>query len=86
MNVFREANVDSLELEIAGNEGTAPVLGTSVGAQLDYRGNFHKASKGGWLYIDDDADRYCPDRDTIVDLYRRTEALTRAKRAAHAPG
>jgi 5,5'-dehydrodivanillate O-demethylase oxygenase subunit len=85
MNVFREGNVDSLELEIPGNEGAAPVLGTSVGAQLDYRGNFHKASKGGWLYIDDDADRYCPDRDTIVELYRRTEELTRAKRTTQAP-
>lgn len=86
MNVFRDGKVDSLELEIAGNEGIAPVLGTTVGAQLDYRGNFHKVSKGGWLYIDDDADRYCPDRDTIVELYRRTEELTRAKKAQAATG
>ena len=40
-----------------------------------YRANFHKVSKGGWLYIDDDVDRYCPDRDTIVQLYRETEEL-----------
>jgi hypothetical protein len=82
MNVFH-GDADSLELEIPGNEGLAPVLGTTVGAQLDYRGNFHKPSKGGWLYIDDDADRYCPDRDTIVELYRRSEALARTKAASH---
>jgi 5,5'-dehydrodivanillate O-demethylase len=81
MNVFREGNVDSLELEIAGNEGIAPVLGTTVGAQLDYRGNFHKVSKGGWLYIDDDADRYCPDKSIIVELYRRSEQLAIAKKS-----
>jgi 5,5'-dehydrodivanillate O-demethylase len=78
MNVFRTGNVDSLELEIPGNEGLAPVMGTGVGPQLDYRSNFHKVSKGGWLYIDDDADRHCPDRDLIVELYRRTEELGRA--------
>ena len=79
INVFREGGVDSLELEIAGNEGLAPILGTTVSAQVDYRANYHKTSKGGWLYIDDDADRYCPDRDTIVDLYRQTEALGKKK-------
>jgi 5,5'-dehydrodivanillate O-demethylase len=84
MNVFREGDAESLELEIPGNEGIAPVLGTTVGAQLDYRGNFHKVSKGGWLYIDDDADRYCPDKATIVELYRRSEQLALAKKAAAA--
>jgi 5,5'-dehydrodivanillate O-demethylase oxygenase subunit len=86
MNVFRDGNADSLELEIAGNEGIAPVLGTTVGAQLDYRGNFHKMSKGGWLYIDDDADRYCTDKTTIVELYRRSEQLALAKKAKAADG
>ena len=42
---------------------------------VSYRANYHKVSKGGWLYIDDDVDRYCPDRDTIVQLYRETEEL-----------
>jgi 5,5'-dehydrodivanillate O-demethylase len=86
LNVFREGNADSLELEIPGNEGIAPVLGTTVGAQLDYRGNFHKVSKGGWLYIDDDADRYCPDKTTIVELYRRSEQLALARKAQAAAG
>ena len=49
--------------------------GRSARPALYYRSNFHKKSKGGWLYIDDDVDRYCPDRDTIVDLYRKTEKL-----------
>ncbi|MDB5699524.1 MAG: rieske 2Fe-2S iron-sulfur domain protein [Alphaproteobacteria bacterium] len=75
MNVFRDEDVESLELTIAGNEGAAPVLGTSVGPQLSYRSNFHKMSKGGWLYIDDDADRFCPDRDLIVELFRRASDL-----------
>ena len=29
----------------------------------------------GWLYLDDDIDRYCPDRDTVVELYRRASEL-----------
>jgi 5,5'-dehydrodivanillate O-demethylase len=40
-----------------------------------YRSNYHKISKGGWPYIDDDADRYCPDRDLLIELYRKTEEL-----------
>lgn len=40
-----------------------------------YRSNFHQMSKGGWLYLDDDIDRYCPDRDTVVELYRRADEL-----------
>jgi 5,5'-dehydrodivanillate O-demethylase oxygenase subunit len=84
MNVFRDENVDSLELSIPGNEGAAPVFGTSVGLQVSYRGNFHRLSPRGLLYIEDDADRYCPDRGMVVELYRRTEEL--AKRVASPPG
>jgi 5,5'-dehydrodivanillate O-demethylase len=40
-----------------------------------YRSNFHQMSEGGWLYLDDDIDRYCPDRDTVVELYRRADDL-----------
>jgi 5,5'-dehydrodivanillate O-demethylase len=76
MNVFRDpAEIDSPELTIPGNEGEAPIQGTTVRAQVEYRGNYHRTSKGGWLYIDDDADRFCPDRDLIVELYRRTQEL-----------
>jgi 5,5'-dehydrodivanillate O-demethylase len=40
-----------------------------------YRANFHKFSKGGWRYIEDDVDRYCPDRELIIQLYQQTEAV-----------
>ena len=40
MNVFRDENVDSLEMTIPGNEGLAPVLGTSVAPQVDYRAEY----------------------------------------------
>jgi 5,5'-dehydrodivanillate O-demethylase len=74
MNVFRDpAENYRLELQIPGSEDDAPPIGDSK--TVSYRGNYHKRSKGGWLYIDDDADRYCPDRDTIVELYAKTAAL-----------
>jgi 5,5'-dehydrodivanillate O-demethylase len=78
MNVFRDAEENyRLDLQIPGSEEHSPsVLG---GDSVVYRGNFHKRSKGGWLYIDDDADRYCPDRDVIIDLYEKTAALAETK-------
>jgi 5,5'-dehydrodivanillate O-demethylase len=73
MNVFRNpAENDSLELQIPGSEGKSPLA--TIQSTI-YRSNYHKRSKGGWLYIDDDADRYCPDRNLIVELYRKTEEL-----------
>jgi 5,5'-dehydrodivanillate O-demethylase oxygenase subunit len=80
MNVFRDpAEIDSPELNIPGNEGKAPIQGTSVREQVAYRASYHKQSQGGWLYIDDDADRHCTDRDLIVELYRRTEELAKTR-------
>jgi hypothetical protein len=40
-----------------------------------YRFNFHKESKGGWKYIEDDVDRYCPDREIILKLYEEADRL-----------
>jgi 5,5'-dehydrodivanillate O-demethylase len=40
-----------------------------------YRFNFHKVSKGGWKYIEDDVDRYCPDRELILKLYEEADRL-----------
>jgi hypothetical protein len=48
----------------------------------DYRFNFHKESKGGWQYIEDDVDRYCPDRELILKLYEEADRLMLQK--AHA--
>jgi len=81
MNVFRDpAEIDSPELRIPGNEtGDAPMRGTILGASVTYRENYHKISKGGWPYIDDDADRFCPDREVILDLFRKVEEWNAAR-------
>jgi 5,5'-dehydrodivanillate O-demethylase oxygenase subunit len=47
-----------------------------------YRFNFHKVSKGGWKYIEDDLDRYCPDRDLILKLYEEADRLMLQKAPA----
>jgi hypothetical protein len=36
---------------------------------------FHKVSKAGWKYIEDDVDRYCPDRELILKLYEEADRL-----------
>jgi hypothetical protein len=81
MNIFRDpAAIDSPELRIPGNEsGEAPIRNTTLGASVGYRENYHKMSKGGWLYIDDDSDRFCPDRDIVVELFRKVEELNAAR-------
>jgi 5,5'-dehydrodivanillate O-demethylase len=84
MNVFRDPTtihspelalvpegVDGMELIRAGRKDD------NLG--IDYRSNYHKRSKGGWLYMDDDVDRYCPDRETIIDLYQKTEDFLKSK-------
>jgi len=52
------------------------------GTATDYRFNFHKVSKGGWQYIEDDVDRYCPDRELILQLYEEAEKLILQKAQA----
>jgi 5,5'-dehydrodivanillate O-demethylase oxygenase subunit len=80
MNVFRDpATINSPELTIPGAQGEAPIRNTSYRNAVAYRENYHKASKGGWLYIDDDADRFCPDRAVIVELFRKSEAVRAAQ-------
>jgi hypothetical protein len=36
---------------------------------------FHKVSKAGWKYIEDDVDRYYPDRELILKLYEEADRL-----------
>jgi 5,5'-dehydrodivanillate O-demethylase oxygenase subunit len=87
MNVFRDpVKIERPERRIPGNDGagSSPVLGTSIKQQISYRENYHKVSAGGWLYIEDDVDRYCPDRELIVELFRRTEALTQEQKRSKA--
>jgi 5,5'-dehydrodivanillate O-demethylase len=79
MNVFHDAaDAESPELQIPGSESVSPSL-AAFGGSTQYRGNFHKRSQAGWLYIDDDADRFCPDRDLIVELFAKAAALTPAR-------
>jgi hypothetical protein len=76
MNIFRDpACAESPELRIPGNEGPSPnFVSSDMGPTSVYRANYHKKSPGGWLYIEDDVDRYCTDREQVLDLYRRVEA------------
>ncbi|MCY4583649.1 MAG: Rieske 2Fe-2S domain-containing protein [Chloroflexi bacterium] len=78
MNVFRDpSTIERPERALEQDSETATQVLMSRGTRgtVSYRANYHKVSKGGWLYIDDDVDRYCPDRDTIVRLYREAEEL-----------
>jgi 5,5'-dehydrodivanillate O-demethylase len=90
MNVFRDpATIDGPELALdpVDVDGMSLInagrTGDSGGASF-YRSNFHKVSKGGWLYLDDDVDKFCPDRSTIIDLYRQADELGEAKQRSKA--
>jgi hypothetical protein len=48
----------------------------------DYRFNFHKVSTGGWKYIEDDVDRYCPDRELILKLYEEADGVVQQQAPA----
>jgi hypothetical protein len=37
--------------------------------------NFHKVFQAGWKYIENDVDRYCPDRELILKLYEEADRL-----------
>jgi hypothetical protein len=70
MNVFRDP--------VHNQHLTPPVHSVEDNmdlAGLFYRENFHKISKGGWRYIEDDADRYCPDKETLVRLFAESERV-----------
>jgi 5,5'-dehydrodivanillate O-demethylase len=76
MNVFRDpATIESPELRIPGNErgAAAPTRSTVLGPSIRYRDSYHKQNPDGGLYIDDDVDGLCPDRELILELYRRAE-------------
>jgi hypothetical protein len=78
MNVFRDAaTIESPELRIPGNEqgGAAPTRSTVLGPSIRYRDNYHKQNPDGGLYIDDDVDGLCPDRELLLELYRQAEGV-----------
>jgi 5,5'-dehydrodivanillate O-demethylase len=78
MNVFRDpATIESPELRIPGHEvgAAAPTRSTVLGRSIRYRDNYHKAAPDGGLYIDEDVDGFCPDREVILELYRQAEKV-----------
>jgi 5,5'-dehydrodivanillate O-demethylase len=81
-------SADRPELRIPGFD--QPGSATSVvgykqqpGAQ-DYRMMYHLPSQGGWLYLDDDADRMIKDRDVVVKLYEETARYFASQEPAEA--
>jgi 5,5'-dehydrodivanillate O-demethylase oxygenase subunit len=85
INVFRDpSKIDRPERRIPGNQGMSPVQNTSIQQQISYRESYHKVSAAGWLYIEDDVDRYCPDREIILKLFARTEGLMLERKKAAA--
>jgi hypothetical protein len=67
-------------IEAATQAGLTRRQGTSA-----YRFNFRKVSKGGWKYIEDDVDRYCPDRELILALYEEADKLMQQQAQARPP-
>jgi len=69
INVFRAPDRNTILEPPVPTQGQ--LRGGLAGGGQFYRANYHKASEGGWTYLDDDVDRYCPDRDILLDLYRQ---------------
>jgi 5,5'-dehydrodivanillate O-demethylase len=81
MNVFRDPDtIEAPELVLVPpnlKKGRTDGGGNSSGnaGVLSHRLNYHKKSEGGWLYMDDDVDRYCPDKEAIVRMYEQAEQV-----------
>lgn len=71
MNVFRDP---ARNIRLAP---PVPSLKELKGGHLDasqqYRANYHKGMNGDRAYIEDDVDRYCPDKALLLELYRKAE-------------
>ncbi|HLY64843.1 MAG TPA: Rieske 2Fe-2S domain-containing protein [Chloroflexota bacterium] len=71
MNVFTDPHQD-----VVLDHSPIPVRDGGAGDSSQYyRVNYHKATGQGRSYIEDDVDRYCPDKELIKELYARTEQL-----------
>ena len=78
INVFRDpAGNTRLEPPVPSQREMRGGFAGGAGGGQFYRANYHKTSEGGWTYLDDDADRYSPDRDVLLDLYRQAEVAQR---------
>lgn len=77
MNMFRDpAENIRLEPPVPSLE---ELRGGRMGVGQQYRANYHKVGGGGWSYIGDDVDRYCPDRDLLLELYRKADEVRQKK-------
>ena len=76
MGVFRDpALIHSPEQRIPGNERYfSPSHSAKDIPNYDPEG-LHKLSPGGSLYIEDELDKYSPDRELLLELFRRTEQI-----------
>ncbi len=60
--------------------GTAPTRSTVLGRSIRYRDDLPQARRPtGGLYIDEDVDGFCPDRELILELYRQAEKVQTAR-------
>lgn len=77
MNVFRDpaGNVQLVPPVPLGEE----LRGGRLGVGQQYRANYHKVGGGGRAYIEDDVDRYCPDKDLLMELYRKAEEVSQKR-------
>lgn len=77
INVFRDPGQNvHLQPPVPSQRELRGGLATGPGGGQFYRANYHKVSDGGWTYLDDDVERYAPDRDVLIELYRRAEEVT----------
>lgn len=77
-NVFRDPAANRrLEPPVPSQRELRGGFAGAAGGGQYYRANYHKASEGGWTYLDDDVDRYAPDREVLLDLYRQAEVAQR---------
>ena len=73
MNVFRDpARNARLEPPV---HSLKEMKGGHVDASQQYRANYHKTGNGDRAYIEDDVDRYCPDKELLLELYRKAEKV-----------
>ena len=76
MGVFRDpALIDSPEQRIPGNEKVFSASHSAKDISNYYPEDFHKLSPSGRLYLEDEVDKYSPDRELLLELFRRAEQV-----------
>ncbi len=78
MNVFRDPPKNKRLLPPVPS--AEELRGGRLGAGQQFRANYHKVGEDGRAYIEDDVDRYCPDKGLILELYRKAEEVSQKRR------